>query len=565
MSSSKTTCLVKFVASDMSTIREIEVPCGVTLLEAAVKAGIDLRATCGGTGRCGKCKVKPMGEVSGLTSIEGKYLSSNDLASGIRLACQTNTLGDVVVILPGESSFAGARILTDTIQISDFSISPIPPSVAPGRVQGGASYGVAIDIGTTTLVAYLMDLTSGKQLAVASRVNPQSKFGADVISRIAYAGSSPEATAELRSAVLGGVNAIIKEAAVKAGLETRKISSAVVVGNTCMHHLFLGIDPSPLGVAPFEPVVKSGLTMTQEESGLEIGHDGTVFLLPNIGGFVGADTVGVILASGLDIREGTAMAIDLGTNGEMVLRSKGKLLACSTAAGPAFEGWRISVGMPATAGAIDHVSFDHGVGDIHFSTIGGAKPLGICGSGMADLVAGFLTLGIITETGRMRTREEVIEVFGELPLFNRIRNGSSELEFVIATPQITFKQRDVRELQLASAAIHAGIETLKKMAGVDDSDIEAVYLAGGFGNYISKESARILGIVPQVSLDKIIPIGNGAGAGAIMALLSKEAAERALRIAEEVEHVDLGGQPGFSEAFMNAMVYASARQAPIPS
>ncbi|HHY45761.1 MAG TPA: DUF4445 domain-containing protein [Firmicutes bacterium] len=557
----------------------IQVDPGATILDAIHKAGIDFQTSCGGIGRCGKCKVRVDGDVSAPRPVEHDSLSPEEIASGLRLACQARVLGDVSVVIPQIEPAAGTKILTSTVMpalegAGGWQEAP-QRAGRPQVIQD--AYGVAIDIGTTTLVVYLIDLSTGRQVAVSSAVNPQARFGDDVISRISYAAGGRDHVAHLREAVISGINLLIDKAAREAGVSIDRVYKATVVGNTCMHHLFLGIDPSPLGVAPYRPVIKDAITLTGSESGLHMNKTGRVFLLPNIGGFVGADTVAVILASGIDRMDRVAMAIDLGTNGEIVISAHGKLLACSTAAGPAFEGWRISSGMRAGVGAIDRVYFgeDAEVGpagaggdrcghqpqgdtpfrDICFTVIGSAEPAGICGSGLADLMAGLLTRGIITGSGRMLSPREATELLGDSPLSRRIRSGTGGPEFVVAEPGVIFTQRDARELQLACAAIHTGLEILKEIAGVGDSDIESVYLAGGFGNYLAPESARILGLVPAVPLERIMPIGNGAGAGAMMALLSEAAAERAVSIGRSTEHIELASYPRFSEVFMNSMVY----------
>jgi len=331
-----------------------------------------------------------------------------------------------------------------------------------------------------------------------------------------------------------------------------------VVGNTTMHHLFLGVSPAALARSPYVPVAIQGLCLKAEELGISIYPDAQVCILPNIAGWVGADTVGVILATDLHNHEDIALAIDIGTNGEMALGSRQRLLTCSTAAGPAFEGAHLSCGMRAADGAIDVVRID---GDVYWHTIGASAPRGLCGSGLVDLVAAMLDQGIIDDTGMMQNGE-TLYANGRPKLGERIRQNGRQRDFLLVESEegaggrpVIVTQRDVRELQLAKGAIRAGIEILMKELGIGPQDVKRVYLAGAFGNYIKPESALRIGLIPHFPNAEIVPVGNAAGSGAKMALVSRSARREASRILEHVEYLELSGRPDFQDEFAQAMVF----------
>ena len=328
-----------------------------------------------------------------------------------------------------------------------------------------------------------------------------------------------------------------------------------------MHHLFLGISPAALARSPYVPAVTEALCVTGKDLGLTIYPDGHVWVLPNIAGWVGADTVGVILATGLHEHEGVALAIDIGTNGEMALGSRERLITCSTAAGPAFEGAHLSCGMRAADGAIDAVSIDAvGDGDVHWHAIGNSPPRGICGSGLVDLVAEMLGSGVIDATGMMQDAE-TLRSNGTEKLAARLRQDRQK-EFVLVDAsdgaggrELVVTQRDVRELQLAKGAIRAGIQILMKELGIGPEDVTRVYLAGAFGNYIKPSSALTIGLIPQFPNAEIVPVGNAAGSGARMALLSSAARDEASLILRRVEYLELSGRPDFQDEFADAMIF----------
>lgn len=419
-------------------------------------------------------------------------------------------------------------------------------------------YGLALDLGTTTMVGFLIDLKSGRQLAAAGRGNPQAVFGADVISRISYVSGGKSHLRELQSRLIEAVNLIITELVERSGINRNQIYEATAVGNTVIHHLFLGLDPTYLGQGPYVPVITRPLKIKARRLGIQICEGGYLYLLPNIAGFVGGDAVGVILSTGLYHGNGVRLAVDIGTNGEIILGWGREILACSTAAGPAFEGARIKKGMRAAVGAIEKVVIGE---DVEVGVIGGGLPRGISGSGLIDAVAELLRIGIVDYTGRLLGREEVSDRVPRA-VWKRIVEKGNHREFVLVFPEktadgetISITQDDIRELQLAKGAIAAGIRILQKELGVETEQIEEVFLAGAFGSSINPLSARQLGLIPEVPLERVKAVGNAAGEGAKLTLLSRLARREAEEIAATVRYVELSGRADFQEAFLAAMYF----------
>lgn len=595
---------------------------GVTVLQAAIELGVKVEGLCAGRGTCGKCRVIASEGLSTPTAMELKNLTEEELRKGYRLACQAAILSDAVVTVPEESRIAQVNILAEGIAQGSLSMEPwvrryvlhVPAATLENQVadlqnvmqvwhehhDGEPTFtlsalrqlpfalrerdghialvlandqvvyvaagdgpehilGIAFDIGTTTVVGYLMDLESGERLAVSSLLNPQTKYGADVVSRILFATEKDSGLQILQREIIGALNQIIAQTIRTANVAPENIYGVTVVGNTTMYHLFLGISPAALGRMPYVPAVSAPLCLLAKDLGIAIHPDAHVWVLPNIAGWVGADTVGVILATDLPNHEDIALAIDIGTNGEMVMGSRRRLIACSTAAGPAFEGAHLSCGMRAADGAIDAISID---GDVRWHTIGESAPRGICGSGLVDLIAEMLRVGIIDSTGMMQDGQ-TLRANGRSHLAERILQNGTQREFLLVSPAesaggrpIKVTQRDVRELQLAKGAIRAGVQILMKELGIGPEDVKRVYLAGAFGNYIRPESALAIGLMPRFPNAKIIPVGNAAGAGARMALLSLSARKRAAQIPAQVEYLELSGRPDFQEEFVTAMLFS---------
>jgi uncharacterized 2Fe-2S/4Fe-4S cluster protein (DUF4445 family) len=420
-------------------------------------------------------------------------------------------------------------------------------------------YGIALDVGTTTIVAALIDLTTGKDLEIASMVNPQSQYGHDVISRINFAIEGEHGLDELQLAVIGAINHLIASLTQSSGVKPDEIYEMTVVGNSTMFHLLLGIHPRSLGTMPYVPVVSHSVDVSAQELGIiHVNPAANVHVLPNIAGFVGADTVGAILAANFDKLEDGSIKImaDMGTNCEIILRKNNQLFACSAAAGPAFEGARIKYGMYAGPGAIESVSLND---DCKYKTIGRGAPKGICGSGLVDLGAELLRVGIVDITGRMLSSDELSKISPQLQK-RIIRNESDKmLEFVVAhsakNEPITLTQRDMRELQLAKAAIRTGIEVLLRQAELNLDDVDELCIAGGFGNYLDKENAIRLGLIPRLPLERIKFIGNAAFVGAKMALISRDIRDRAEKVARNTHHLQIADTPDFQNLYMESMMF----------
>jgi len=434
------------------------------------------------------------------------------------------------------------------------SFHPLPEAAENGEDE---KYGIAFDIGTTTVVGMLWKLTDVKLVDIVALTNPQSSYGADVISRITYSMKGPEHLALLTDKIRDCLNEIIRQITLRHAIDTQKIIRAVVVGNTTMSHLFLGVDPSSLARSPFTPAFSGPVERAAEEMGLLMKPSAPVHLLPNIAGHVGSDIVGVLIASEIEKLPGLRLAIDIGTNGEIILAHNGRILVCSTAAGPAFEGARIRQGMRAAEGSIEKVCIEDG--DVRIQIIGDAEPIGICGSGLIDAVAQMLDAGLINFKGNILDAEDA-EAKGLSPsLAARLRKGEDGNEFVLAWRDdggdISITQKDIREVQLAKGAICGGINILMQYIGAEPSQLEEIMLAGAFGSYLNKKSILRLGMVPYVTEDKIRHIGNAAGVGACMALLSAEIREKAAVRAKEAEHIELAGHPDFEKEYIKAMYF----------
>jgi uncharacterized 2Fe-2S/4Fe-4S cluster protein (DUF4445 family) len=414
-------------------------------------------------------------------------------------------------------------------------------------------YGVAIDVGTTTVAGYLVNLATGREVAAASTPNPQSAFGADVISRIEYSGTQCDKVEELREVVTSSINEMLYTMAETADISICDIYEITMVGNTCMTHLFLGVDPHSLGQSPYVPVFTESMKVPAEELGICIQERGVVRTLPNISGFVGADAVGVLAASNIKSRPGLQVAVDIGTNAEVVASYNGRVVACSAAAGPAFEGARISSGMRAQPGAIDRVKIDDD--DLRISTIADEKALGLCGSGVIEAVGELRRVGIIESTGAFADRDDLTGISEKL--LNRVTDDGVILAYASECgidQDIVLTMRDVREVQLVKAAIYAGISMLIETMGFTPSHITNLHIAGAFGTYINPEHALNIGLIPNIPLEKVHFLGNAAGAGAKMAIMNNKEFDKIVASATNVEYIELAGDTAFSDHFMMAML-----------
>jgi len=588
--------------------RRGECPEGHSLLDCARQLGVDLVNLCGGAASCGRCVVQVLdGEVSEPAAGEGEFLSSQELAEGYRLACRTIPLGDCKVRVPPESLTAPQRT---QIEGEETPVTPEPPvetylvtlpapslddlrasaqrllealaqqhgiiasemdlaalrDLAPGprsedwqvRVAirdeeivallppEAKTLGLAVDLGTTKIAAYLIDLETGRTLSSRGLMNPQIAYGEDVIARLGFAWREPAGAEKMQGLIVETVNQVAGAMCEEGGFDPASIVEAVVVGNTAMHHLFLRLPVEQLARAPYVPAVASALDVKARDLGLEIAPGAYVHLLPNIAGYVGADHVAMLLAIEIAQAEGVVLALDIGTNTEVCLANRGRLASLSCASGPAFEGAHIKHGMRAANGAIEHLRI---AGDqIEYQTIGSAPPAGLCGSGILDALAQLYQAGVVDRNGYM----------GEHP---RVRDATNPREFVLVDsdegvnghPDITFTQKDVRELQLAKGAMRTGIDVLLETNGLTADDIDRVIIAGAFGTYIDVASAMTIGMLPRLPLDRFRQVGNAAGMGAKLALISRSKRAEAQAIASRVGYIELATIPQFAKRFTQAM------------
>lgn len=403
----------------------------------------------------------------------------------------------------------------------------------------GEGYALAIDIGTTTVVAYLCDMKDSRIVATISRINAQVPFGLDVISRIKYCMDHEDGLDAQHEAITSQLNGFISAITDKAGIDRKAITRTVIAGNTTMEHLFTRENPVGMGVIPFTPASLFGKSYHPQKLGLNL--DTELYIAPCVSAFVGGDITSAILASGMLEKEGYSLLIDIGTNGEIVLGGKDGFFTTSTAAGPAFEGAQIEFGSGGVAGAINKVYPLQG--KIAYDTIGDEPAMGICGSGLIDAVAIMLDTGLLDATGR---------ILKDHPLYTEYKG---EPAFALADGKIYITQKDIRMLQPAKSAIAAGVRTLLKQAGKTVEDIQNVYLAGGFGNYMDRESALKIGLLPPLPVDRIIPIGNAAGTGALLAALRKDNIETLMRIRDMCTAVDLATDLYFMDQYVECMYF----------
>lgn len=586
--------IVKFWPSNM----EHKVTKDMTIMQAAAEAGIELEGPCGGKGTCSKCRVKIIDKgkeeecvLACRTKIEAdmtveipntevSLYRKSDLNQGesviniepgiqkVYREIETPSLSDqasdadrLLRALNSEDTnldISVLRSLTQILHQQKFRVTTVLAdnnviAVEPGNTTTRI-FGLAVDIGTTTVVGSLVNLINGKTLATASATNSQNIFGADVISRIEHVMQNPKGLEQLNRRVIDVINRIIKKVTKEAKVQEQEIYLAAVVGNTTMSHLFLSLDPTYLATSPFIPVNTNIIHAQARDLGLNILSSAQVYMLPNIAGYVGADTVGVILATEIDNGTGVYVAVDIGTNGEIILAHNGKLLTCSTAAGPAFEGAQIQFGMRAANGAIEKVKIED---DVKLGIIGNVPARGICGSGLLDAVSELVRVGVIDQTGKLKSEDQA----DGLPDCLRQRLGKAEngRYFVLAKGEqaenepVLITQKDVRELQLAKGAVHAGIEILLTEENLNVEDIDQVLLAGAFGNYIDKKNALTIGLLPKVDPERVLSVGNAAGNGAKLALLSATVRKRAVKVAKQVKHIELSTRLDFQERFLDAL------------
>jgi uncharacterized 2Fe-2S/4Fe-4S cluster protein (DUF4445 family) len=578
-----------------------------SLLACARRLGVGISSICGGKGTCHSCKVKVLsGAVSKPTPNERETFTSQELKEGWRLACQTYPLSNCKLAVPPESMTTTQRVQVEGLEVK---VNPEPP-VRAYRIKMEApslsapdadadrllqalnqqhqlncvkidinvlrvlstqirswnwefqavvrneeiiallpkpshQLGLAIDLGTTKIAGYLINLDDGRTLAAKGVMNPQISHGEDIISRITGVVHSPDDSVLLQKLAVEAINELCTDLCAEANAGTEEIVEAVIVGNTAMHHLFLRLPVRQLALAPFVPVVSSALDIKTSDLGLHIAPGAYVHLLPNIAGFVGADHVAMLLATEVLQAKGSIVALDIGTNTEVSLIHDGKITSTSCASGPAFEGGHIKYGMRAATGAIERLRV---VDDtIQYQTIDGAPPIGICGSGILDALSQLYLAKAINEGGRITDNHP------------RVRTYKGQREFVLVDkeerggkPAIPITQHDVRELQLAKAAIRSGIQTLLETNGCSEDEIKQVIIAGAFGTYIDVASAVTIGMLPSLPLNRFRQAGNAAGMGAKLALISLAKRAEARVVASLVKYVELAGAPGFDQTFIQA-------------
>jgi uncharacterized 2Fe-2S/4Fe-4S cluster protein (DUF4445 family) len=587
----------------------VEVRVGDNLFQCLTALEHSVPTECGGQGICGKCRVQVLKGETEITDVERSWLTPDELEQGMRLACRQTVRGDMWVALPEGVEVDHSAKLRGFEDLTDFpadtgiekrlvalparpgegvrswaGLLPGEPASGPSvlralaratatgareltavtrdgsvvALEEGDTRGIgavlAVDIGTTTIAAYLVDPGGAGVVATAACANSQRRWGSDVLSRIALAAEDEDHLTQMQRSVRDDINQLILEVTKLAGVPRERIYRVTLVGNATMEHLFLGVDPRSLGMAPYSPVTSSLAEFPPSAVRLALPDSARAAFAPGVSGYVGADSVAGMLAADMDVRPELTLLIDVGTNGETMLGSSAGILCGSNAAGPAFEGARIGQGMRASKGAIERVSIDD---DVRLGVIGNVPPRGICGSGLIDAVAAMLNAGVLEPTGRIADPGEC-----PAPLRDRVLPGESGNSFVLATSDqamaghpVMLTQKDIREVQLAAGAIAAGRKSLCHSRGVHESDLERVMIAGAFGSYIDPGAAIRIGLLPNVPLERVHSVGNAAGYGACMMALSREAEERAARLAESAEYVEFGSDPRFQDLFVECMEF----------
>ena len=590
---------------------------GKTILEALQKTDVELEGDCGGLGQCGKCKVKILSSIGPPSTEAQELLDADELKAGVRLACRTKIKKDLTIYVgepETEDTYyqilqTGRRpifyldpllekqlvTLTPDAQdggLADFDrvklamgpnyddltaplhcLRTLPDMLARTQFhgaavlhgksllawqpweEGGRRYGLVFDLGTSTLVGKLISLLDGNEVAAISRLNSQSKYGSNVISRLQYVKENSKGLERLNELLIKDLNRITKRLLYVGGLQPEDIFIGVAAGNTTMQHLLLSLDPKGIAQAPFNPVSTDGMIVKAGDVGLEVHPEALLYVMPTRSGYIGGDLISAVLASGAAEQDDLMiLGMDLGTNGEIFLGNYKRLLTCSAAAGPALEGAKISHGMIARSGAIEGVT--SGNGDLSCRVISNIKPKGICGSGLVDLAAVLLHTGIVDHEGLIQPD---LENANDIP-GSRVIERSGIYDFLVAGPDESFDgrpiyltQQDIRELQLAKGAVAAGIRTLMDEMGIGVDGIDRVYLAGALGNYVHPLSAMRIGLIPRVRPDIVQSLGNAASTGASMVLLSKAYWQKANELAHSIEHIELSTRLDFNEYFVESL------------
>ena len=587
---------------------------GTSILKAAHAAGNNVRSECGGNGKCGKCRVivKNQGNLSELTVHERKHLTEPEIASGYRLACQTVVNGNTVISVPPESRVENRKIqvtgyertispdpavkkihvclakpslndnaadlerlmahldyISPNLKVEPEILRTLPNLLRESgwdvtvtiwneekviNVEQGDTtselYGVAVDVGTSKIVVYLVDLVTGETLGAGSLENPQIMFGEDLLTRAMSVSENENGLMNLQKHVIGGINEALRDSVESSPVDLLKVYEAVVVGNTVMHHLLLGFDTRYLVIAPFTPVAKRGITASASKLGIEINPRAVIDAPPLLAGFIGSDALADVLATGIYESEITSLLLDIGTNTELFLGNNEGITACSCASGPAFEGGHIRHGVKAVTGAIERVSIDPVTLKTTYSTIGGAKPRGLCGSAMIDTVSELWRNRLIDNTGLFHPR----------PSSMAFRKVDGKTEFIMVSArdsatgiEIVVTQNDINEIQRAKAAIFAGYSILLKRNELSDSDLERIYVAGAFGQNLDPKNAKTIGLLPPTPIEQIKFVGNTAITGAKMALTSRESRAKMDELSKTIDYLELSTDPFFKNEYASAL------------
>jgi uncharacterized 2Fe-2S/4Fe-4S cluster protein (DUF4445 family) len=594
---------------DMQPVgRRTEIENGQTILDASRSAGVGVISLCGGEGWCDSCLVRiASGEVNPPTQSEIDSLGQEQINKGYRLACQAIPVSDVRIDIPPDSLSTPQRLqvegkdfdiaIAPAVKVVDLELTP--PGLEDlradaGRVNAGLAaaghpdiridlpvleilsdllrkykwsarfvlrdgeviavlpaeaeiYGISVDIGTTKVAVYLVNLSTGQIVEKVGEMNPQIAYGEDIISRISYTRDNEDGRAKLQEAIANTLNSKIQELCKLADIQQEQVVDSVIVGNTAMHHLFTGLPVGQLVFAPYVPALNRAIDFRARELGVNMAPGAYIHLLPNIAGYVGADHAAVILSTELWNTKETVLAIDIGTNTEISLVSKGKISSCSCASGPAFEGAHITHGMRAAPGAIERVQIKDG--EIKLFTIDDQAPVGICGSGILDVVAEMKTAGLMDEKGSIKAGSPFT------------RKGFKDLNELLLVPEkesgnqkdITISRKDVNEIQLAKAAIRAGLDILLAEAGIEVEEVDKVLVAGAFGTYISVPNAIEIGMFPDIPLGRFQQVGNAAGMGAVQALISTKHRHLISEVSKDVDYIELTTYGDFQKLYMNAM------------
>ncbi|MDD4726975.1 MAG: ASKHA domain-containing protein [Tissierellia bacterium] len=589
---------------------------GNKVIDLAREKGINIYKPCGGQGTCGKCRVIVENSISKPNEKEVKILSKEEIGNNTRLACQTPINDGMLIKVLMDNDTYKTKILANkenlkNIQIKPFvkkqkivlnlekykddinSISEVISNALEFKkikfsikalqevselynpftknlaitvvytedmvlsiedMNNDIHYGVGVDIGTTTVVAYLMNIMEGEQVAISSRLNPQVEYGDDVVTRINYIIQNENGLSKLKDLIVNTINDQICELCKEANINKKSIYEVSIAANTTMQHIFSGINPKSIGIGPYFPIYKKITRIRASDIGLNINGMGLVTLLPNLSGYIGSDVLAGAYLTNISNSEKIKAIIDIGTNNEVILGNKDFMVGCSSAAGPAFEGAKISSGMRGTTGAIEKIRHDNN--KMNIQVIGNVEPKGICGSGLVDIVSEMLRLGIIDSSGRLNSDENI----SNIDLKDRLTKNKNNISMFRITEkdsnnQIYLTQKDIREVQLAKGAVLGGLNILLRHVNKTIDDVDEIYLAGAFGNYLNKKSAINIGLFPEIDVKKIKLIGNSSALGASMALLSEDVFVDMSKLIKKIEYIELSTYPTFQKEFINDLSF----------